>query len=68
MSEVRKMLHDVLSQLDVARTLEHYEVNTVLEPAGKTAKESDESIDELKYEFIGVYLLSPVLKKAHLLY
>lgn len=56
MSEVQKKLNDVLTQLDAADTLEHHEVNTALDSVSKAAKESGESIDELKYEFIGVYL------------
>jgi len=56
MSEVRKMLDDVLTQLDAARTLEQHEVNSALDPIGRAAKESGETIDELQYEFIAVYL------------
>lgn len=56
MSEVRKMLDDVLTQLDSAQTLEQHEVSSALDSVGRAAKESGETINELQYEFIAVYL------------
>ena len=38
------------------RRLQHYDVHKALEPASKAAKLSDEKIDELRFEFVGVYL------------
>jgi hypothetical protein len=56
MADARQVLAEALAMLDAASTLEHYEVNKALEPAGKAAKESDEKVDELRFEFIAVYL------------
>jgi hypothetical protein len=56
MPDVRKMLDSVLGRLDAAGTLEHHEVNAALEPVGKAAKQAGQTVDELKYEFIAVYL------------
>ena len=56
MADARQLLAEALAMLDAASTLEHYEVNKALEPAGKAAKESGEKVDELRFEFIAVYL------------
>ena len=56
MADARQLLAEALSVLDTASTLEHYDVDKALEPAGKAAKESGEKIDELRFEFIAVYL------------
>ncbi len=56
MADARQLLADALAMLDAASTLEHYEVNKALEPAGKAAKEAGEKVDELRFEFIAVYL------------
>ena len=56
MADARQLLAEALAKLDTASTLEHYEVNKALEPAGKAAKESGETVDELRFEFIAVYL------------
>ena len=39
MADARQLLAEALAMLDAASTLEHYEVNKALEPAGKAAKE-----------------------------
>lgn len=54
--EIVALLKTALITLDAASPLEHYEVSTALEPVGKAAKEAGETIDELRFEFIGVYL------------
>ena len=54
--EIVALLKTALITLDAASPLEHYEVRTALEPVGKAAKEAGETIDELRFEFIGVYL------------
>ena len=56
MADARQLLAEALAMLDAASTLEHYEVNKALEPAGKAAKEAGEKVDELRFEFIAVYL------------
>ena len=56
MADARQLLAEALATLDAASTLEHYEVNKALEPAGNAAKESGEKVDELRFEFIAVYL------------
>jgi len=56
MADARQLLAEALATLDAASTLEHYEVNKALEPAGKAAKESGEEVNELRFEFIAAYL------------
>ena len=56
MADARQLLADALASLDAASALEHYEVTKALDPAGKAAKESDASVNELWFEFIGTYL------------
>lgn len=56
MADARQLLAEALSTLDAASTLEHYDVNNALESAGNAAKESGEKVDELRFEFIAVYL------------
>ena len=56
MSNARQLLSEALATLDSASTLEHFEVNEALEPIGKVAKEARETVEELQFEFIGVYL------------
>lgn len=56
MADARQLLAEALAMLDAASTLEHYEVDKALEPAGKAAKKSGERVDELRFEFIAVYL------------
>jgi hypothetical protein len=55
-ADARQLLAEALATLDAASTLEHYEVNKALESAGKAANESGEEVDELRFEFIAVYL------------
>ena len=43
MADAQQLLAEALAMLDSASTLEHYEVNKALEPAGKAAKESARS-------------------------
>lgn len=56
MADARQLLAEALAALDVAATLEHYEVSTALELAGKAAKESGEVVEELQFEFVACYL------------
>lgn len=56
MADPRQLLAEALAKLDAPSSLEHHAVNSALEPAGKAAKESGETIDELRFEFIAVYL------------
>ncbi len=52
MTDARQFFAEALAALDAASTLEHYEVRKALELAGKAAKESGETIEELRFEFI----------------
>lgn len=56
MADARQLFADALAHLDAPSSLEHYDVSKALEPAGAAAKESGETIDELRFEFIAVYL------------
>jgi hypothetical protein len=56
MADARQLLADALASLDAASTLEHYEVNKALDLAGKAAKESGETVNELRFEFIATRL------------
>jgi hypothetical protein len=56
MADARQLLAEALATLDTTSVLDHYEVNKAIEPAGKAAKESGEQVDELRFEFIAVYL------------
>jgi hypothetical protein len=57
MAEFRQQLADVLAQLDTAVTLEFYEVNSALEPVKQAAKAAGQTVDELRFEFIAMYLI-----------
>jgi len=57
MSEVRKMLDDVLTQIDAKEKLERHEVLSALKPAAKAAKDAGENVAELRYELIAAELM-----------
>lgn len=56
MADARQLLAEALAKLDAMSTLEHFEVDKALEPAGKAAKKSGEKVDELRFEYVAVYL------------
>ncbi len=57
MDELRRQLAEVLAQFDTAKALEPYEVRSALEPVKQAAKEADVTVDELRFEFIAMYLV-----------
>jgi len=57
MDELRRQLAEVLAQFDAAKALEPYELISALEPVKQAATAEDQTIDEVRFEFIAMYLV-----------